>query len=65
MNIDQGLASNECRRSSAWGGDTPRAESVSRDNGRALLSKLIMPIITSVLSNLLACPYTSFLIAHG
>ncbi len=60
--IDQGLASNECWRSSPWGGNTPRVENISRNNSRALPSQLIIPIISSTLSTL--CPHTSFHIAH-
>ena len=53
---------NECWRSSPWGGGTPRVENISRNNSRALPSQLIIPIISSTLSNL--CPHTSFHIAH-
>ena len=60
--IDQGLASNECWRSSPWGGVTLRVENISRNNSRALPSQLIIPITSSTLSTL--CPHTSFHIAH-
>jgi hypothetical protein len=51
--IDQGLASDKCFRSNAWGWQQRRVESISRN----------MPIISSVLLTL--CAHSIFLIAYG